>query len=91
MLRLHLVVKATPLAWLWPILNGLICRVGRATGCGVGWQLGCCCEAATESVKAYISVSKRITAPYRSGPSRDRIKVKNSDGPAMLRVRAGMW
>jgi ATP-dependent DNA ligase len=24
-------------------------------------------------------VSKRLTAPYRSGPSRDRLKVKNPD------------
>jgi bifunctional non-homologous end joining protein LigD len=32
-------------------------------------------------------VSKRLTAPYRSGPSRDWIKVKNPDSPAMRRVR----
>jgi bifunctional non-homologous end joining protein LigD len=32
-------------------------------------------------------VSKRLTAPYRSGPSRDWIKVKNPDSPAMLRAR----
>jgi ATP-dependent DNA ligase len=31
-------------------------------------------------------VSKRLTAPYRSGPSRDWIKVKNPDSPAMMRV-----
>jgi hypothetical protein len=30
-------------------------------------------------------VSKRLTAPYRSGPSRDWIKVKNPDSPAMRR------
>jgi bifunctional non-homologous end joining protein LigD len=36
-------------------------------------------------------VSKRLTAPYRSGPSRDWIKVKNPDSPAMRRARAGMW
>jgi ATP dependent DNA ligase domain len=34
-------------------------------------------------------VSKRLTAPYRSGPSRD--KVKNPDSPAMMRARAGRW
>jgi bifunctional non-homologous end joining protein LigD len=28
-------------------------------------------------------VSKRLTAAYRSGPSRDWIKVKNPDSPAM--------
>jgi bifunctional non-homologous end joining protein LigD len=36
-------------------------------------------------------VSKRLTAPYRSGPSRDWIKVKNPDSPAMQRARAGLW
>jgi ATP-dependent DNA ligase len=36
-------------------------------------------------------VSKRLTAPYRSGPSRDWIKVKNPDSPAMRRARAGRW
>jgi bifunctional non-homologous end joining protein LigD len=32
-------------------------------------------------------VSKKLTAPYRSGPSRDWIKVKNPDSPAMIRAR----
>jgi bifunctional non-homologous end joining protein LigD len=36
-------------------------------------------------------VSKRLTAPYRSGSSRDWIKVKNPDSPAMRRARAGLW
>jgi bifunctional non-homologous end joining protein LigD len=36
-------------------------------------------------------VSKRVTAPYRSGPSRDWIKVKNPDSPAMQRAREGRW
>jgi bifunctional non-homologous end joining protein LigD len=36
-------------------------------------------------------VSKRLTAPYRSGPSRDWIKVKNPDSPAMVRFREGRW
>jgi ATP-dependent DNA ligase len=30
-------------------------------------------------------VSKRLSAPYRSGPSRDWIKVKNLNSPAMVR------
>jgi ATP-dependent DNA ligase len=29
-------------------------------------------------------VSKRLSAPYRSGPSRDWIKVKNPDCPVLL-------
>jgi ATP-dependent DNA ligase len=36
-------------------------------------------------------VSKRLSAPYRSGPSRDWIKVKNPDSPATRRARAGTW
>jgi ATP-dependent DNA ligase len=36
-------------------------------------------------------VSKRLTAPYRSGPSRDWLKIKNPDSPAMRRARAGLW
>jgi bifunctional non-homologous end joining protein LigD len=36
-------------------------------------------------------VSKRLTAPYHSGPSRDWIKVKNPDSPAMRRAREGRW
>jgi bifunctional non-homologous end joining protein LigD len=36
-------------------------------------------------------VSKRVTSPYRSGPSRDWIKVKNPDSPAMRRAREGTW
>ena len=35
-------------------------------------------------------VSKRLTAPYKSGPSRDWLKVKNPDSPAMVRHR-GRW
>jgi bifunctional non-homologous end joining protein LigD len=35
-------------------------------------------------------VSKRVTAPYRSGPSRDWIR-KNPDSPAIQRAREGRW
>ncbi len=34
-------------------------------------------------------VSKRLSAPYRSGPSRDWLKIKNPDSPAMVRAREG--
>jgi ATP-dependent DNA ligase len=34
-------------------------------------------------------VAKRLSSPYRSGPSRDWIKVKNPDSPAMMRHREG--
>jgi bifunctional non-homologous end joining protein LigD len=36
-------------------------------------------------------VSKRLSAPYRSGPSRDWIKVNNPDSPAMIRSRDAEW
>jgi bifunctional non-homologous end joining protein LigD len=36
-------------------------------------------------------VSKRLSAPYRSGPSPDWIKVKNPDSPAMIRARDAEW
>jgi bifunctional non-homologous end joining protein LigD len=36
-------------------------------------------------------VSKRLSAPYRSGPSRDWIKVKNPNSPAMIRAREADW
>jgi bifunctional non-homologous end joining protein LigD len=36
-------------------------------------------------------VSKRLSAPYRSGSSRDWIKVKNPSSPAMIRAREAEW
>jgi bifunctional non-homologous end joining protein LigD len=36
-------------------------------------------------------VSKRLSAPHRSGPSRDWLKVKNPDSPAMIRAREAEW
>jgi ATP-dependent DNA ligase len=36
-------------------------------------------------------VSKRLSAPYRSGPSRDWLKVKNPDSPAMIQAREAEW
>jgi ATP-dependent DNA ligase len=36
-------------------------------------------------------VSKRLSARYRSGSSRDWIKVKNPGSPAMMRAREGDW
>jgi bifunctional non-homologous end joining protein LigD len=36
-------------------------------------------------------VSKRLSTPYRSGPSRDWLKVKNPDSPTMIRAREAEW
>jgi bifunctional non-homologous end joining protein LigD len=36
-------------------------------------------------------VSKRLSAPYRSGPSRDWLKIKNPASPAMVRHQEGRW
>jgi ATP-dependent DNA ligase len=35
--------------------------------------------------------SKRLSAPDRSGPSRDWLKIKNPDSPAMIRAREAEW
>jgi hypothetical protein len=44
----------------------------------------CACKFGLEGI-----VSKRIAAPYRSGLSRDWIRVKNPNSPAMQRAREG--
>ena len=36
-------------------------------------------------------VSKRLTAPYRSGRSTQWLKIKNPDSPAMIRARDAEW
>jgi hypothetical protein len=36
-------------------------------------------------------VSKRLSAPYRSGRSTDWLKIKNPNSPAMVRVREREW
>jgi bifunctional non-homologous end joining protein LigD len=36
-------------------------------------------------------VSKRLSAPYRSGRSQDWLKVKNPNSPAMVRHREDRW
>jgi bifunctional non-homologous end joining protein LigD len=36
-------------------------------------------------------ISKRLNSPYGSGPSKDWIKVKNPDSPAMARHRERRW
>jgi ATP-dependent DNA ligase len=36
-------------------------------------------------------VSKKLSAPYRSGPSKEWLKIKNPDSPAMIRAREAEW
>ena len=36
-------------------------------------------------------VSKRLTAPYRSGRSTEWLKIKNPNSPAMIRAREVEW
>jgi ATP-dependent DNA ligase len=36
-------------------------------------------------------MSKRLSAPYRSGQSRDWLKIKNPDSPAMIPAREAEW
>ncbi len=44
------------------------------------------CELGLEGI-----VSKKLDAPYRSGPSKTSIKVKNSKAPAATRARDGTF
>jgi hypothetical protein len=46
----------------------------------------CSCRMGLEGI-----VSKQLSAPYCSGPSRDWLKIKNPDSPAMLRAREAKW
>jgi bifunctional non-homologous end joining protein LigD len=50
------------------------------------WRIGDALSVGLEGI-----VSKRLSAPYRSGPSRDWIKVKNPHSPAMIRAREAEW
>jgi ATP-dependent DNA ligase len=43
------------------------------------------------SVTSVLRVSKRLDAPYRSGPSKSWIKVKNPDAPAATRAIDGTF
>jgi bifunctional non-homologous end joining protein LigD len=47
--------------------------------------------AAACSMRLEDIVSKRLAAPYRSGPSSDWLKLKNPDSPALRRHREGQW
>jgi hypothetical protein len=50
-----------------------------------GFRLSGCPTARTAIHSG--AVSKRLSAPYRSGPSRDWLKVKNPNRPALIRAR----
>jgi hypothetical protein len=58
-------------------------RLARLLG---KWRIGDALSVGLEGI-----VSKRLSAPYRSGPSRDWIKVKNPHSPAMIRAREAEW
>jgi bifunctional non-homologous end joining protein LigD len=70
-------------------------EAGAAAGAGAGRH---CVQEHTDEDGAVVFrhackmglegiVSKRLGAPYRSGPSRDWLRVKNPDSPAMRRAR----
>jgi ATP-dependent DNA ligase len=56
------------------------------TGEDVGAIFQQVCKMGLEGI-----VSKRLSAPYRSGPSRDWIKVTNPDSPVMVRHKEDRW
>ena len=51
---------------------------------GHGDKMFAVCDLGLEGI-----VSKKLTAPYRSGPTRNWIKVKNPNAPAATRVLEG--
>jgi bifunctional non-homologous end joining protein LigD len=55
------------------------CRIDRDEGAAIFRQA---CAIGLEGI-----VSKRLSAAYRSGPSRDWLTTKNPDSPAMIRAR----
>jgi hypothetical protein len=58
----------------------------RDHGAGQPTSAGSASRTST-AVYTALAPKKRLSAPYRSGPSRDWLKVKNPDSPAMVRAR----
>jgi ATP-dependent DNA ligase len=47
--------------------------------------------AASQAALTEGILSAGLSAPYRSGPSRDWLKIKNPTSPAMIRAREAEW
>jgi hypothetical protein len=78
------------------------CHSGTARSAWGGRQLGIVLSDHTDDDGALLFVhacrmglegivSKRLSASYRSGRSRDWLKVKNPNSPAMIRSREVEW
>ena len=81
--RKPLVERKTALAKLLIRSRGGIQYVEHAEGHG-DRMFAAVCDLGLEGI-----VSKKLTAPYRSGPSKTWIKVKNPNAPAATRVLEG--
>ena len=81
--RRPLVERKAALAKLLIRSRGGIQYVEHAEGHGDKMFAGVC-DLGLEGI-----VSKKLTAPYRSGPTRNWIKVKNPNAPAATRVLEG--
>jgi len=83
--RKPLVERKTALAKLLIRSRGGIQYVEHAEGHG-DRMFAAVCDLGLEGI-----VSKKLTAPYRSGPSKTWIKVKNPNAPAATRVLEGTF
>jgi bifunctional non-homologous end joining protein LigD len=81
--RRPLVERKAALAKLLIRSRGGIQYVEHAEGHG-DKMFAAVCDLGLEGI-----VSKKLTAPYRSGPTRNWIKVKNPNAPAATRVLEG--
>ena len=52
--------------------------------CSTAWLRAAACDAGLEGI-----VSKRLTAPYKSGPCKSWVKTRNPKSAAYLRSRGG--
>jgi hypothetical protein len=85
---LHLLQNAVQVPGLrWVSGVGAYAEAARAVRIPTGrWTDGDALASRREGI-----VSKRLSAPYRSGLSREWIKVKNPNSPAMVRHREERW
>jgi bifunctional non-homologous end joining protein LigD len=72
-----------------PLVDRKKCLARLLGGCRLGIVLSD--HTDDDGATIFRQVSKRLSAPYRSGPSWDWIKIKNPNSPAMIRARESEW
>ena len=81
--RRPLVERKAELKWILRRARGGVQYVEHVEGDGAE-MFAAACRLGLEGI-----VSKRLDAPYRSGPARSWLKTKNPDAPAATRVLEG--